>query len=320
MTDEETREHVSAFLDTNYFLHFKHPSEVDWCEFLNARRVTLRIAHAVVEELDNKKDLSADAKLRERAAKRLVWIERSVDEPKLRAGVDTLVEQEAPSLDLESEGLNPQRPDHFLLAGVLRSIREEGTQVVLVSNDSSLRMTAKGRGVEVARPRESDRIPNLDERDHEIRRLRDRISKLEDRAPRLSLYWDTGQAHRKVEMTPLPPALDEAKLARRMQALRLEHPPLPHPGSPPGTDGERPLPPAEFMLASLGAQFGPSEAQTRQYNESLEKFFRQYEQHVRDEHERASLVARLLPTTVLLSNSGRGLRRNCTSKSSCPRV
>jgi len=58
---------IVAFPDSNLFMHFRSLNEIDWCEFLQASAVEIKIAPVVTSELEKQKTLNPLRKLRERA-------------------------------------------------------------------------------------------------------------------------------------------------------------------------------------------------------------------------------------------------------------
>lgn len=193
-----TERRITAFLDTNVFLHFQPFDQIPWPKELNADFVALRVAPDVIGELNKHKDGHKVAHLKERAGKILRRVMRFAFTNEGRvddSGAVTITcEQHPASLDLPARGLDPAITDDRILATVLDyKARHPDEPVVLITDDPGAALRAHGYGVVLVGLSETMRIPPApDEKQKRIRELEERVQSMENSRPRLHLSFPGG--------------------------------------------------------------------------------------------------------------------------------
>jgi len=139
---------VFLFPDTNIFLHFQFFDEVDWPVHLGAGEVTLVLTQAVFGELDEKK-WSCTRREKSRAQKvlkRLDALALSTTAVGVRQAVSVMALDSEPGDELFAKHrLSPQVIDDRLVAAALEFKDAVSDRVVILSDDTGLRIKAKGR-------------------------------------------------------------------------------------------------------------------------------------------------------------------------------
>jgi hypothetical protein len=190
---------ITAFLDTNTFLHFLPFDQIPWAKELGADVVQLRVAAEVVGELNKHKDKHGIGHLRERAGKILRRIMQFALKNQGRIGDSDAVtiscDQRTVGMDFLACGLDPEITDDRILAAVIAYKEQHpAEEVVLVTDDAGAALRAHSYGVSYAGLSEPMRIPAApDEKQKRIRELEERISVLQGGQPRLSLSFPDGQ-------------------------------------------------------------------------------------------------------------------------------
>ena len=195
---------AECFVDTNIFLHYKKLDEIDWLALANATEVVLSIPAKVISELDEKKELGATSRLRERAkdAQRDLrkW-KRNGGE--IRAGVTLrFISGEPKAANWNALDLDEKVADDRIIAAALTQCLGDVDQVFLVTHDFGPELKCERHKLGVLTPAEDDRLTDLmGEQDKKVVELQSRLDILERKEPKLSLElaWE-GQRGSHVEV------------------------------------------------------------------------------------------------------------------------
>lgn len=199
---------VTAFLDTNVFLHFQPFDQIPWTKELQTDQVALRVPPDVIGELNKHKDGHKIAHLKERAGKILRRVMKSALTNEGRVGdsgaVTITCEQHLPGFDLEARGFDPAITDDRILAAVLDyKERHPDEHVVLVTDDPGAALRAHGYGVVPVGLSETMRIPPApDEKQKRIRELEERVQSIEKSRPRLAMSFPGGASECTLTIEP----------------------------------------------------------------------------------------------------------------------
>lgn len=200
--------HVTAFLDSNVFLHFLPFDQIPWPKEMSADVVHLRVPREVIGELNKHKDGHSVGHMRERAGKILRRIMNFALANDGRVGdsgeVTIVCEQRTPGFDLEARGFNPAVTDDRILAAVLDYKEQHPTEhVVLVTDDAGAALRAHSYGVVRLGLTDEMRIPPApDEKQKRIRELEERVHAIEKGRPRLHLSFPGGASECTLMVEP----------------------------------------------------------------------------------------------------------------------
>lgn len=159
---EKSGPDVAFFLDTNYFLHFKPPTEIDWPKLLDTKNVELRLCHQVLDELNKiKRDREKQPRLRKRARNLMPQIRHWAENKDIRKGVKIALDARPARINYDAHDLDRNEGDDRVLASVFEYI-ESGTaaRVVVGTDDINLQLRCKTRGIEVFPLPEEIEIPD----------------------------------------------------------------------------------------------------------------------------------------------------------------
>jgi hypothetical protein len=203
---EHVHSHVTAFLDTNIFLHFLPFDDVDWRKELTTRAVHLRIASVVIKELNKRKDGPGVDHVRDRARKTLRRIREVAlqGSGRLKESVHLSCEGRPAVMDLRSRGLDPDWQDDCILASVIEFKEQNPAEhVVLVTDDPGAALRAHTYGVASASLSDELRIPpQPDQKQERIRELEGRLREVEKGLPKLEIAFADGRLHGEFPITP----------------------------------------------------------------------------------------------------------------------
>lgn len=197
---------VTAFLDTNIFLHFQSFDQIPWQEELKAATVRLHVAAVVVSELNKHGEKHAVGHIRERARKILKRIREC-----FLSGTGEVADRVVLCCDAELEGfdmaarqLDPSSQDDCILAAILDyKERHPHERVLLVTDDAPFAVRAYTKGVASVELSERLRLPpQADAKVQEIRELKEKLRDVERRLPRLSLTFPDENAYLEVAIFP----------------------------------------------------------------------------------------------------------------------
>lgn len=179
---------VWLILDTNVYLHYRMFDEIDWKGFLETEDVTLVVPITVIHELDDKKFLASNSRIKQRAAdvlRKLMQFYKGEEAP--RNGIRVVLRTEEPTIKWEAHGLHESSNDDRLIAEILMLRQETADTICLVAADTGLWLKAQARGIEARQPLEDWRLREEDERDRRIRTLEEELARLKQRLPALRL-------------------------------------------------------------------------------------------------------------------------------------
>jgi rRNA-processing protein FCF1 len=197
---------VTAFPDTNIFLHFQPFDQLPWREELKATTVRLHVAAVVVRELNKHREKHPAEHIRERARKILKKIRECFlnGTGEVADGVVLCCDAELEGFDMAARQLDPSSQDDCILAAILDyQERHPHERVLLVTDDAPFAVRAHTKGVASVEVSERLRIPpQADAKVQEIRELKEKLRDVERRLPRLSLSFPDGNAHSEVAIFP----------------------------------------------------------------------------------------------------------------------
>lgn len=274
------------FLDTNILLHYKPLREIDWKSVANAKAVRLVLCSPVLDELDDKKNDAKTAERARSAISQLKQIERA------QGHVRNDVTLELVSDDEEANGNRD--------AAIIRRVKDycgehEGQRMAVVSDDYNMGLRCKTKGVECIELDDQWRKPVEDENARKARQLQEKLQRLENRLPELSVAaFHTNQNGEQREfsqtLNPEVPAPDiERELVAVKQKWRKAAPPR-----EPSTRG--------LAIGFLKQAYEPGEI--ARYNKDLEAFYEAYREYMLAVHEAEKERARSIIFDLWLWNSG----------------
>ena len=291
-----TMPQLSAFLDTNTFLHFPRPDHLDWPELLQASDVRLIIAPVVVRELNRHKDFPTSIKTRERAATALRMLDKWSDDPSpvlIRQSVELYFRVQDPLIDFAAFNLSRDISDDHLIATILEhGMGADQGIILLVTADLGLKLKAKTHQIPVFQLPANLRLPDEVLPEEKVQReLEAELKRLRDRLPQVKLLFPNHEQHLKFQL----PSLDQATLETLSATdLRTKHPKMEVPKS---TSSRQ----SEHYLASLSEI--PQE-DIEKYNEQLDKFYAKYEEYASLLELFHALRGRMVCVDILAANDG----------------
>lgn len=285
-----------AVLDTNFFLHFEPIDQVAWLDLLDTGQATLVLPRRIIEELDTQKDQNAKAKLRERARKAQQRIEKILldgDDSRVRDSV-TMEFCEKLADDFFSENdLDRSTPDDHLVATALHLQEEHPeSRVVIVTDDTGPRLTAKPYNIEALRPPKELRLPAVQsETKKKLRKLKLENERLKRRIPDLELRFENGKTISKFEVSA-PELRSDEEIEEEVDKIREEYPEKEREDS----EGN--------PFGALGQIAVPTEEEIQRYNSELPEYYEKYREYLMELRKHRHLMGRVLELNLVVDNEG----------------
>lgn len=187
---------ISCFIDTNIFLNYQMFTEIDWNELTHKRSVLLVICSTVLSELDKKKDFDPDINVRNRARRVAAKLSELEDREnvcdnihKLKDNVDILFIPYETNFNWENQNLevlDKNINDDRIIASILTNAHLNNP--VLVTSDFGFKLKAKNKNIKcIPVPGEYKIEIIKDNKDKEIKKLKEEIEYLKNRMPRLKM-------------------------------------------------------------------------------------------------------------------------------------
>ncbi|HET9066731.1 MAG TPA: PIN domain-containing protein [Gemmatimonadales bacterium] len=300
-----------AFLDTNIWVHFRPVEEIDWPRLLGACHVEIVVPRITVQELDKLKDSAPSRRVQDRARRGLKLVERSSITPgePIRLNVRLRVLTDSVRSDFASLGLDPERADDVLIAA-MSAFRSENSsdRVVLFSDDTGARITARQLDFEPMELDEDERLRDADPIEAENQRLRRQVQQLTIRLPVLAVRIQGGQSGGTRLEVPTPAVHSEnredyvnaalasaRRLAPEQEAEHKE--PQPRPKSASSGKG--------LDISKLASHWkGISASEYERYQRDRENYLSAVAKHAAGEWRREDVNARSARLPMNLINSG----------------
>lgn len=271
----------TVVLDTNLFLHYKRPDQLNW-KALQAADIELVVLAVVIRELEKAKNFGSSSRLKKRAAETITWLSKLMDqgfEVELRKGLHLKFETTEPPIDFAEHALVRELQDDVLIAGLISLAKTTSGRPLMATADLGVKSKVRQRGFEVFAPLETDKLPEEpDSRDQELVELRKENLQFKNRQPRLKIAFAKGEV--RVNVRPLisnpTPALAP------LDAVKQRHPILGSARSPTETA------PLHQLANALNVV---PESRRAAYNEKLHKFYSDYEKY-RNRVEKLRTLAR----------------------------
>lgn len=173
---------MKYFLDTNCLIHYQLFSEVNWKKEFKDDCVVLVICPAVIKELDYKKFAEQDINIRERCQLVIRKLSDCIDGKIQKTNTDIIFISREPKINWDSENLSTEIPDDRIIASVIDYGNIEESFIVTADLGLGLKANLKGiKKIELS----TELFQQLsdDTKDREIKKLNDKVNRLESKHP-----------------------------------------------------------------------------------------------------------------------------------------
>jgi len=297
-TEEETfvaETHVTVFVDTCIFLHFKPFTQIKWREETKADRVTVAVCLQVIDDLDK---FTHDSRLADRARRSLKEIEEN-ENKEFQPGVSLVITAGLIRQDFPPE-MDPEHTDnHVVRSAQVYLGQHPQVTVMIVTEDTGMVLRARKAGVPAFRLPDSERLPNVD--DELIRRLRKAEAELaEERSKRPELELTVTAAEDIVDDQDktesfVPKDFQPVDVDGTMQKVRAKYPKL-------ASDNH-----ANPFDAPYRLRLFCTTSQMEEYNRSLDRYYERYERCLKDRNTWLQRRGTFFSFELFLTNKGKTL-------------
>jgi rRNA-processing protein FCF1 len=284
---QSQQQKAAIFFDTNIALHYQRLDQIDWPGTIGYKHAEIVVTSVVLSELDKHKTENFSKKLRKRAAEYGAWLLEKFSSPSLNRNVSLIFRPNEPMLDFAQHQLDGTILDDRLIATVIEFANEFPERpVVVVTADLGLILKLKMRSISVSSLPEKFRLADEADADEiEMKNLRSQLARYTNRAPKLTLTFTGGEQVLEVAASNFVPK--EAFVAEKMAAMRARYPLMTQSGGTlPSLNAPNGL--AKDFSVSIGQAISSlSHSQQSLYNNSLERFYVEYENYVEDFYDYA---------------------------------
>lgn len=301
-----------VFLDTNVYLHYQLFDQINWLEVLKAEDITIIVPPVIIRELNKHKDSHSRPRVKKRAdviLKKLFTLFDADSKVLLRDGIEILLEDRDPLIDFDTHQLNRDVQDDVLIGNIIMCRTEvPETEIVLVTSDFGLTLSAKARRQGIATFKIPDNFKIPDEPNPEQQRIKElekEIRELQLRIPQLSLMFEDGSNYANFTVSP-PFELTADEIEDKLKTVRDRYPKMDKQPKPPaegGKENNSTLTGIAAAIAAMQLNHISSKA-IAEYNEELENFYREYEQFLQDDVLYSNFMRRTIKLAILLVNDG----------------
>ncbi len=293
-----------VFPDTNTFLHYPPVDQIDWTGLLQVGSVVLVITPVVIRELNKHKDFPRTSKVREHAAAALSrlhgWSEEAAPIT-IRSGVELEFRTNDPLIDFSAKNLSHNVADDHFIATVLEHKTEHPDRThIIVTEDLGLKLKAKNFGFLVCQLPADKRLQDesLDS-EKKINQLEAQLREMKNRIPVLSLAFPTGENWINISVRE-PQELTPELVRDAMAKLQSMHPKREQPKKSASVIklGEIEIPVADFQGVNTSTE------EITQYNDSLDKYYKEYESYLYSKQDFLNLQNRTVRIEIVLLNEG----------------
>lgn len=288
-----------VFIDTNVLIHFHDFEQINWNEVTNSSdEITIVIASTIVDELDKHK-YNSNKKVSRKVKKLLPRLESFIERTG-RCKYKLIYIEKKPSDEIfRDNSLDKNEQDDCILAAILEFTSNHlGESIAYVTNDVGPRLKAKRLGITAVRPPDRYLVSEeLDASEKELITLQKELQSLKNRIPVLIVLFENETDLLSFDPGTRRKISREEFVQKQMDEVKSKHSRMYY--YPPEIKSTHPL--AQFASNPL---FSPSEEQTNQYNEELEKFYNSYEEYANSLYMLYLLKYNSIEIKFILRNTG----------------
>lgn len=284
---------MNYYIDTNSLIHYRLFSDIDWNNELNDNDVTLVICTTVLKELDNKKFSELDIDIRNRCKVIVTSLRKYVDDSIIKKNVKLVFKSVEPNIDWKSFDLDNNIPDDRILAAMLSE--NNLSENVLVTSDIGILLKARLHKIKTHQLNDELRIMiKQDKKDQEIRKLTEKILKLENNLPNIELYIQKDNELRQfaklMVKNYLPSSLDNISSIISKRKLDLSY--------------TKPIVKNETPLSFMGEYLVPDDSEIQRYEADVQKYLIELEKYYKDREEIEKAKSCFFELNLVLQNIG----------------
>ena len=278
-------------LDTNIYLHYKDFEQIDWNSLFGGD-VTICLPQRVLEEVDKHKDQSR-GKLQKRARKLSARFSEILLQ-NATTKVPVKVMDNPPSTAFDDPQYHKEIADDWIILSALHS-SQDFANVVIVSGDNGILLKAKRHGLGFYKmPEEFLLADEPSEEEKEIKRLKQQITKYENRRPAPEVVFRDETQLLTIEK---PEFIDvNAEMERYQDELKRSH--------PYESMAEEPKEATDYLLGRRELRTYNTAEQKQEYNKELDEYFKKKTRYKELQLKRQLMLQRFFKLELWLINGG----------------
>lgn len=278
------------FLDTNIYLHYQLFTQINWSEVLEDARPILVVPITIIHEIENKKYIRTDDKLRARAKQVSDLFGKIIRKQSVpfASGLEVKFLYKEPTVDWLEFALDKENADDRFLAEVIQFASDNpDDEIVVVSGDNGVVLKASVRGIQNASLDDSYLMTFDDPKDKKIKELERQVAKYKSTFPDVSLVFADGGSFSSKSIKTLA-QYSKRQLKAALAAYTKEH----------FIDANDP------MKAMLGGMRAYDTQDVERYLEDWKKHIAAYEEYLLLLREYGIRKRLLVELSLTLRNTG----------------
>ena len=297
---------MKIVVDTNIVLRGKWLEDLPWNVILGANPNEILIPNKVLQEIDEKKH---DPKHHERARKRSRSLynlisQKTKSKKTIRYNV---LKINASQTEFEA-GLNPNLFDDCILNEIITYKKETDEKITLLTSDISLSLRAPSYSIKTILLDSKYLLKGDDPKSQEIKKLKYKIVKLENRMPNLEVCFEN-KKNTQVVLFNYKKKLDTDKKVKKYRddlIKKCPHLTLPEKIETVIERVDKVTSPKKIVIPALSAIQLAEErkAKYERYNMERESYIERIEQHIKQMKEYDEIHSRSFEFELLIHNNG----------------
>ncbi len=284
---------MKYFLDTNCFIHYQLFTEIDWKNVLHDDVVILVVCPTVIKELDQKKFTEQDINIRKRCQLVIKKLSEFVENNKTKNDAEMMFITSEPCIDWANENLCSDIPDDRIIASVLCQGNIE--ESCIITSDLGLALKAKIKGIRTFELGHELYLElNDDKKEKEIKRLNEKINRLESKNPILKLLINSNSIHSEFvkfqikDGVPYSREKIESEITKEAGLLTYVKPTIDR----------------TSIAGTLGSFRIPDEKEIKRFEEETKEYIPKLREYYINENKRINCLLRTYKLIFCLDNNG----------------
>jgi rRNA-processing protein FCF1 len=286
----KTEDTKTIFVDTNTFLHYAPPEEIDWFRIVGTNSIRIIISYVVLRELDKIKYENRSSKIKERARESLRRIEKySSAEQNSDSGLSFLITDHVSGFNFLKHGLDPQLFDDRIIGDIITYRKtHKKNNIILLTNDLSFNFRAKKYEIDsISLGDEYKLKEEPDENEKKIKQLERELAYYKDKNPQPKISFHGGH-NRKVFKIRKPYEPKEGNIDNIISRIKRSNPRIE----------------ARIGGGLFDIMNGITSEEMERYNKEYSDYERAIEKYVKESTEWKNIVRRSIKLELILFNHG----------------
>lgn len=280
---------IGVILDSNYFLHFKRPSDINWLSVLGNKDITFLVTPPVKGELERKK-YDGSEKNRKRAERVSTLFKTWFSSNSSFQLSDNLKIESVRREVFSFPDLDPNHVDDQIISyGLDIKSKNRFDEIIILTGDFGLQERAREFGLSSVELSLDHALPaEKDDKDKELERIKKKLQDFESRSPNLKVHFENKDLKKHHKLTKVLPWSQEV-IDEQIEKLKF-------------LNKKVELPQFTDVTRMITSSFRTLDDTA--YNSSLERYYREYEDYLKELNAFVIRKSLIFEVELYLTNDG----------------